>query len=405
LTSGNEAIAGGISRRDILKALGGAGLLAAAGYSASDAAIAAPAESMVPHVKLGKTGMSVSRLALGGSWDIDQEVLALAFARGINYIDTAEDYRSGNSERWCGQFLKSIGAVGHSPVRKKIWLVTKSYFHRELDKHLPGSLERLGQDYVDCLYMHRVQDVRVVTDPGIKATAAALKASGKTRFFGFSVHDQPVVECLNAAADMDHIDVIMFRYDCHYYPRTDLMAAIDRCAKKGIGLIAMKTQVGAMTMPDKIDPFKQRGLNQHQAAIRAVAADSRVHSVCSEMTTTEMITQNSDAFASKITTAELDAIREHARMVSHLWCRGCDSICRTASGCGKNIAVADILRFLMYHDHYGKTEQARELFAALPPSARDMNLASAADWKAAQKACPHNVPLVHLLDRAKERLA
>lgn len=231
-------------------------------------------------------------------------------------------------------------------------------------------------------------------------------AAGKIRYFGFSVHDQPVVECLNAAADSDFIDVIMFRYDCHYYPREDLMKAIDRCSKKGIGLIAMKTQVGAITMPDRIDPFKARGLNQRQAAIRAVAIDSRVHSICSEMTTTEMITQNSDAFAARVTVAELDAIREHARMVSHLWCRGCDSICRTAAGGpAKNLAVADILRFLMYHEHYGKEEHARELFAALPPSARDMKLADIADWRAAEKACPHRVPIALLLDRAKERLA
>ena len=76
----------------------------------------------------------------------------------------------------------------------------------------------------------------------------------------------------------------MFRYDYHYYKSDDLNRAIDRCVKAGIGLVAMKTQVGGMTLPDKFNPFKQRGLNQHQAAIKAVAVDERITSICSEMT-------------------------------------------------------------------------------------------------------------------------
>src|SRR5580658_3596783 len=98
----------GITRREVLRAGGVAGAAAALGVSAIGAAksdmtpaiIPAP-EVTVPKVKLGKTGMMVSRLALGGSWDIDHEVLALAFSLGINYIDTAESYRGGQSEKLC----------------------------------------------------------------------------------------------------------------------------------------------------------------------------------------------------------------------------------------------------------------------------------------------------------------
>ena len=401
------------TRRDLITCVATVGASALTGALTKPVAAELPgapptapsSDIQVPKVKLGNTGMMVSRLALGGSWDIDHEVLALAFSLGINYIDTAESYRGGQSERLCGEFLKSIGAVGHSAERKKVWLVSKTHDHHTFEKHLPGSLERLGQDYVDCFYMHQISDPKLATSPDVKAQAERMKRSGQTRFFGFSVHDSPVVECLNAAADSDFIDAIMFRYDCHYYPREDLMKAIDRCHAKGIGLVAMKTQVGGMTLPDKFNPFKQRGLNQHQAAIKAVAADDRIHAVCSEMTTTEMISQNSAAIASKLTLAEAQAIQEHARLVSHLWCRGCDSICRSVAGAGSGIAVADTLRFLMYHDHYGKQAQARELFAALPADQRDVPALEKGDWKAAAAACPYNVPLERLIARAKERLA
>jgi predicted aldo/keto reductase-like oxidoreductase len=397
------------NRREFLAQTGAVGALAA--VTGADALADPPvkdggqaAKPSMPKNILGRTGMHVSRLAFGGSWHIDAEVIGAGMELGINYLDTAESYLGGQSERAFGEILKDRGATGHTKERQKLWLVTKTHKHQQLETTLPESLERLQQDYVDCYYMHQIRDPKIASDPEIKAVAERLKKAGKTRFFGFSCHDEPVVECLNAAAQSGFIDVIMFRYDCHYYKRDDLMRAIDACTKAKIGLVAMKTQVGGMTLPDKFDPFKQRGLNQHQAAIKAVAADERIHSICSEITTTRMVEQNAEAVASKLTLSESDAIKEHARLISHLWCRGCDSICRAASGRGAQIGVADTLRFLMYHDHYGKQEHARELFAALPSENRDLEAMEFADWSAAEAACPFKVPLARLMARAQERL-
>lgn len=400
---------GALSRRDLVRsgtALGAGGVLSAALTGRAGAnPPAAEKKSTMPMAPLGKTGMKVSRLAHGGSWDIDAEVLNVGFEAGINYIDTAEGYRGGQSERAIGAFLKGIGATGHSAARKKVWLVTKTHRHDQLEQHLPSCLDRLQQDYVDAYYLHQVQDVRTLTAPETKAAAERMKKSGKIRFFGFSTHDDTVVECLNTAADSGYIDVIMFRYDCHYYKRDDLNKAIDRCFQKGIGLVAMKTQVGGMTLPDKFDPFRKRGLSQHQAAIKAVAVDERIASICSEMTNIDHVKQNAEAVASKLTLAEAEAIQEHAGLVSHLWCRGCDHLCRAASGAGAQLAVADSLRFLMYHDHYGKPEHARDLYSQLPAEQRDPAAQAAADWHGAEAACPYNVPLVKLMSRVRERLA
>ena len=402
-----------LSRRELLtrgSLLGAASLLtvgasqAASAQDKQEKPAKPDAIAKMPMAVLGRTGFKVSRLAMGGSWDVDNEVVAVGFEQGINYIDTAEGYQGGQSERKFGEILKGIGATGHSKARQKLWLVTKTHDHHNLETRLPRSLEHMQQDYVDCFYMHQVTDTTLLTSPDVKAIAEKLKKEGKTRFFGFSCHDGNVVECLNAAANSTFIDVIMFRYDHHYYKSDDLNRAMDRCVKAGIGLVAMKTQVGGMTLPDKFNPFKQRGLNQHQAAIKAVAVDERIASICSEMTHEEHIRQNAAAVASKLTIAEAEAIQEHARLVSHLWCRGCDHICRAASGAGQQVAVADTLRFLMYHDHYGKQEHARRLFAELPEGDRDLAAIAQGDWQSAESACPHNVPLVRLMARAKERL-
>ena len=392
-----------LSRRELLKVGGALGASAAAAAAISTPAAAA--EAKIPRAVLGRTGMKVSRLGFGGAWDIEDEVIGTGFDLGINYIDTAESYRDGRSEVRFGEILKAKGATGHSAIRKKLWLVSKTHNHNRLEQQLPGSLERLQQDYLDVYYMHQVQNPEMAAQADIKAAAERMKKSGKIRFFGFSCHDGLVVECLNAAADSGFIDVIMFRYDCHYYKRDDLNRAIDRCVKANIGLVAMKTQVGGMTLPDRYNPFKQRGLSQHTSSIKAVAMDERIASICSEMTNVNMIRENAIAVASKLTTAEADAIQEHAQLVSHLWCRGCDHICRPASGSGSQLAIADSLRFLMYHDHYGKKEHARDLYAKLPESERNMIALESADWQAAESACPHNVPLGKLMNRVKERLA
>ncbi len=365
----------------------------------------APATVKMPMAILGKrTGFKVSRLAMGGSWAVDTEVVSVGVEQGINYIDTAEGYNGGQSERNFGEYLKAVGATGHSKKRQGFWVVSKTHDHHNLERRLTGSLERLQQDYVDCYYMHQIQDTRLPTSPEIKEAAENMKKAKKINFFGFSCHDGNVVDCLNAAADSTFIDVIMFRYDYHMYKSDDLNRAIDRCHQAGIGLVAMKTQVGGMTLPDKVNPFKQKGLNQHQAVVKAVATDERIASICSEMTNENQMRENAAAVASKLTIAEAEAIREHARLVSHLWCRGCDHICKAQCGAGQQIAVADTLRFLMYHDHYGKTEHARRLFSELPPASRDLAAIDAADWHSAESACPHNVPLAKLMARAKERL-
>jgi aryl-alcohol dehydrogenase-like predicted oxidoreductase len=412
----NELDDTALSRRELLArgtALGAAGLAAVGAAQGAQAqggpgkADAKPgaATAKMPYAVLGRTGVKVSRLAMGGSWGVDAEVVAVGLEQGINYIDTAESYNGGQSERSFGEFLQAQGATGHSKARQKLWIVTKTHDHHNLEKRLPRSLERLQQDYVDCFYMHQIQDTGLPANPEIKAAAERMKKAGKIRFFGFSCHDGNVVDCLNAAADSAFIDVIMFRYDYHYYKSDDLNRAIDRCVKANIGLVAMKTQVGGMTLPDKFNPFKKRGLNQHQAAIKAVAMDERITSICSEMTNEDHMRQNAAAVASKLQVGEADAIREHARLVSHLWCRGCDHLCRAHSGAGQTVAVADTLRFLMYHDHYGKPDHARRLFAELPEHARDLAAIETGDWRAAESACPYNVPLAKLMARAKDRLA
>ena len=64
--------------------------------------------------------------------------------------------------------------------------------------------------------------------------------------------------------------------------------------------------------------------------------------------------------------------------------------------------VATVLRYLRYYEVYGKREQARELYQALPPEARDLAMA---DLAAAEAACPHGLPVAELVQIADRRMS
>jgi aryl-alcohol dehydrogenase-like predicted oxidoreductase len=125
------------------------------------------------YINLGRTGLKVSRLALGcmtfGSpswapWVLDEAasrpIIARALELGINFFDMADMYSAGASEE---VVAKALGDV----PRHKLVLATKLYNPMSQDpndrglsrKHIfeavDGSLKRLGTDYIDLYQLHR----------------------------------------------------------------------------------------------------------------------------------------------------------------------------------------------------------------------------------------------------------
>ena len=80
------------------------------------------------------------------------------------------------------------------------------------------------------------------------------------------------------------------------------------------------------------------------------------------------------------------------------YCHGCGHLCETAA---KGVPVATVLRYLRYYEVYGKRQEARALYQALPPTAREF---ASADLQAAAAACPHGLPVVDLIERANRQM-
>lgn len=147
---------------------------------------------------LGRTGVKVSPVCLGtmmfGRSASEQDSIAMvhqALDRGINFIDTADVYAAGASERFVGKAL----AGGR---RERVVLATKGFFpldakdpnarglsRRYLIRACEASLERLGTDWIDLYQIHRAQS-DIPIDETLRALDDLVRA-GKVRYLGTSM--------------------------------------------------------------------------------------------------------------------------------------------------------------------------------------------------------------------------
>jgi predicted aldo/keto reductase-like oxidoreductase len=141
--------------------------------------------------------------------------------------------------------------------------------------------------------------------------------------------------------------------------------------------------------------LQAKGFKKEVAAVKTVWMDGRIHVAVSEMTTRSDLRENVAASGNKALSARDQKLLEDYRTTTaHLYCHGCGHLCETAA---RGVPVATVLRYLRYYEVYGKRQEARALYQALPPVARDL---AAANLTAAAAACPHGLPVVELVERA-----
>ncbi len=376
-------------------------------------------EEKVPTVTLGKTGQKVTRLGMGTSWALSPSFVQAALVSGVRYIDTSESYENRRSEAVLGQVLERTG------LRKDVYLVTKNTKFRgvadvaqSFRNELQGSLERLRTDYVDAYYIHGIsakqRGFEILKDPSVKAVFEEFKKAGKIRYCGFSCHDEALPELLEMGAEIGWLDQVMIQYNfrARGVDHDKLQRAIDKASKVNLGLVAMKTQRGADAIVDAVENrrdlfevdktlqnMREAGVKKELAAIKAAWADDRMQVVVSEMTNFSELRENVAASNETLSRKEARLLEEHRKATAHLYCHGCGHLCETAA---KGVPVATVMRYLRYYSAYGKRQEARALYQALPPEARAF---AQTDLEAAEKACPHGLPVVQLVNHAGKHLA
>ncbi|MCM3213402.1 aldo/keto reductase [Niallia taxi] len=157
------------------------------------------------YIKLGNTGLDVSRLCLGcmgfgdadkwlHQWVLNEEnsrpVIKKALEMGINFFDTANVYSLGTSEEYLGRALKEYANRDEVVIATKVHGkmhagpngsgLSRKAIMSEIDK----SLNRLGTDYVDLYIIHRWDDNTSIEET-MEALHDVVKA-GKARYIGAS---------------------------------------------------------------------------------------------------------------------------------------------------------------------------------------------------------------------------
>ncbi len=251
-------------RREFLR--GGAGLAATAAIG-EGAAVAGPPKkplpgapsaddvelppgATVPRRKLGKTGVEVSAIGLGG-FHIGlpkDDATAIGIVRaavdhGVTFMDNCWDYNDGRSHDRMGRAL----ADGY---RQKVFLMTKidGRTREAAAQQIDQSLRALRTDVIDLVQIHeviRLSDAERCFGPNgaIEALVAA-RAAGKLRFIGFTGHKSPQIHLhmLEAArAHAFHFDTVQMPLnvmDAHYdsFEAKVLPVLVER----GIGVLGMK---------------------------------------------------------------------------------------------------------------------------------------------------------------------
>jgi aryl-alcohol dehydrogenase-like predicted oxidoreductase len=208
-----------------------------------------PAGGKMPLRRLGKTGLEVSMVGLGGYHiGLHDQATAVrlvhtAVDHGLTFMDNCWDYNDGNSQRWMGTALEG-------GYRQRVFLMTKidGRTSASAAAQIDQSLKALQTDVIDLVQVHEVirasDPARVFAKGGAMEALLAARKAGKLRFIGFTGHKSPDIHlAMLKAADahgfaFDTVQMPLNVMDAHYdsFGRRVLPVLVD----KKIGVLGMK---------------------------------------------------------------------------------------------------------------------------------------------------------------------
>jgi len=345
-------------RRGFLKS----SVLGASGLVATTAAIS-HAENLVKEEKkekiiyrtLGKTGLKVPIVSMGVMRADNPNLVKAALKTGILHLDTAHGYQNGRNEQMLGKLLKDYPRDSFI-ISTKIkgdgfekW--TEEQVKEEFLKKFNTSLERLQLDYVDILYLHSSKSKEYTIYPPFMETLKELKDSGKTKFVGVSTHSNEP-EVINAAVDSNFYDLVLTSYNFQQKHIDELKKAIERAAKAGLGIVAMKTMAGGFFDRERQEPVNAK------AALKWAMQNENLHTAIPGFTSFDQIEDDWSVMEGLSLTQDE---RKDLRLSFHkqsMFCNNCD---KCLPQCPHNLPIPDVMRSYMYAYGYNNLEKSYDL--------------------------------------------
>jgi len=225
----------------------------------------------IPKRMLGKTGVEVTSLIIGGVVAMKEpptakfhpaELANAAIDAGIHYFDTAPSYNNGQSEKNYGEVLATR--------RKEVFLATKTG-NRTYDgamREVEASLKRLQTDRLDLLQVHGVKAKEDFTKwdkpDGMLKALYKLRDEKVTRFIGVTGHES--AEAMRQAIEQFEFDTILttFNPTARRLPFQQLVLPVAN--EKKMGILAMKVMGGGLGSLAVGNPIKNDDIWYHDAA-------------------------------------------------------------------------------------------------------------------------------------------
>ncbi|MFC1508643.1 aldo/keto reductase [Candidatus Omnitrophota bacterium] len=207
----------------------------------------------VEYRTLGRTGLKVSAIGLGGSRTDQPSVVKRALDLGINFVDTGRMYAGGRNEEMIGKVIRDVrkDIVIQSKIDQRIQNDAKA-----MEKSIDDSLKALQTDYIDIMIIRGATTPKAVKNNVVHETFAKAKKAGKIRACGFSCHSANAHEMLKLGVETGTYDAIMvpynhagnFRHTIYgIYSEWDqktLEGEFEKAVAKGVAIICMKTCSG-----------------------------------------------------------------------------------------------------------------------------------------------------------------
>lgn len=391
---------------------------------------------------LGRTGFKVSDIGLGGGPMNNADVMEAVLDAGINYIDTAEHYAQGNSER-------TIGQVMVKRDRKKVFVTTKLNFgiggssYKVLKQRALKCLERLQMDYVDCLMIHMTPTAEQLKKESYHQVIQELKTEGKVRFTGLSNHGiehsmagptkDSMEKVVLAAAEDGRFDVVLFVYN--FLQKEQGERILKACKEKNMGTTLMKTnpvkfysdmettfkeaEEKGRKIPDvylkMLEEYKSRADEAEtfkkkynltspaqisDAAIKFCLNNPDVHSVCPSINSFEELRSFVALSGKRLEPTDKALLAGYEASFGKFYCRHACGQCE--SRCPSGVPINTIMRYHHYFVAQGREKHAMAKYHSLAGN-RAILCSSCSGH--CESACPYSVPIQGLLVLAHQTLS
>ena len=347
---------------------------------------------------LGRTGLKLPIVSMGVMNADVPGILRRSYELGIRHFDTAAVYQNGRNEEMVGSVIKEMG------IRDKVVISTKQGTRASAQTSpdakkrfidgVEASLRRLQMDHVDILYHHGVDSAEhAKADAPIEALQT-LKKEGKTRFIGISTHD--TVEVLNAVMPLNVFDVALVTLNYTMAHDADKLATIEKAAKSGIGIVAMKTQAGGTVRPDSKLP-KELPPESQTALLKWVLNHDFIATAIPGFSTYEHLEQDFTVVRNlAYTDAERNFLANKAFVAQAEFCQQCGQ-CR--EDCPKRVDIPALMRSHMYAVQYRNVSMAQHLLAK---SEVGRGLDACRSCESCQAHCRNAVQIARKIAQLKE---